>query len=150
MLLLLFHVDNDIYGLDLARIIEIVPLVELKVVPHAPELLAGIFNYRGTIVPVVDISRILSGRDSKPLLSTRIVVVGAKVNDKKIIFGILAERATETILCDENEFQEPGFDQENVKYLKNILLTDTGMIYMLDFEKLSSDNLFVSLDIKEI
>ena len=52
MLLLQFQAGNDRYGLDASRVIEVVPLVVFRPLPHADPCVAGLFNYRGTMLEV--------------------------------------------------------------------------------------------------
>ena len=59
MLLLVFRVAGDAYAVEAARVVEVVPRVELRALPHAPEALAGLFRYRGRMVPVIDLGVLL-------------------------------------------------------------------------------------------
>lgn len=75
MLVLQFRVGGDYYGLEGRTIIEVAPLVTLRSIPHAAAYVAGLFNYRGRLVPVIDLSALLIAVPSRPLMSTRIVLV---------------------------------------------------------------------------
>ena len=68
MLFLVFEIDNERYCLEVSRIIEITPIVIFRELPHAPAYISGVFNYRGVVVPVVDLSMLIAGRPSRPLL----------------------------------------------------------------------------------
>src|SRR3954451_8554304 len=59
MLLLTFRVSDDLYAVAAERVVEVVPRVELRPIPHAPACLAGLFNYRGKAVPVIDLGILL-------------------------------------------------------------------------------------------
>jgi methyl-accepting chemotaxis protein WspA len=50
MLLLQFQAGDDRYGLDVAEVIEVVPRVLFREIPHADCTVAGLINYRGTLV----------------------------------------------------------------------------------------------------
>ena len=75
MLMLLFHLENERYALESTQIIEVVPLIELKKQPHAPNYVSGVFNYRGQIVPVIDLCQLIQGKSCHTHLSTRIILV---------------------------------------------------------------------------
>ena len=75
MLFLLFQMGNDRYALEARRVVEVVPLLELKHLPQAPKGVAGIFNYRGHPVPAVDVSELTLGVPAVERLSTRIIIV---------------------------------------------------------------------------
>jgi chemotaxis-related protein WspB len=71
VLMLLLHIGKDVYAVDCDRVVEVVPLVVLKEIPHAPPHVAGVFDYRGRIVPVVDLCVILARRRCAARLSSR-------------------------------------------------------------------------------
>ena len=105
MLMVLFQLNNDRYAVDARYVIEIVPLVIFKSVPHAPEFVAGLFSYHGAMVPVLDLCRLMAQRECRPLLSSRIILLdygrlaGDSVGAGKRILGLLAERVTE--VCEK-------------------------------------------------
>ena len=71
-------------------------------VPAAPPGVAGLMNYRGEPVPIIDLSQLCCGRPACRLLSTRILLVRAPTppdrrSEPSISWiGLIAERATET------------------------------------------------------
>jgi chemotaxis-related protein WspB len=54
ILFLTFRIGDETYALDTADICEVLPLLRITRVPHAPSGVAGLINYRGRSVPVVD------------------------------------------------------------------------------------------------
>lgn len=133
MLLLIFQSGKDRYGLDASRIIEVAPFAALKQVPHAPAGMAGLLNYRGTVVPVIDLSTVLNGPPCRARLSTRIVLVdvGGDAAAPRIL-GFVAERVTETVACREEDLQAPGVTAPQAPYLGKILLDRQEMIQRID------------------
>lgn len=137
MLLLLFHAGPERFGLDCARIVEIVPLVHLRPIPHADAVCAGLLNYRGTSVPVVDLSRLLSGEASRPLLSTRIVLVDYRAETGEThVLGLMAERATEILRRRDEDFQPPGLAVADAPYLGEVLMDHQGTVQRIEIESL--------------
>ena len=142
MLLLLFWVGNDRFSLDTRQVIEVVPLVRLKNVPHTPEYVAGLFNYRGTIVPVIDLTSLLTGTLSKQQVSTRIILVPYIDSEKSSqTLGLMAERVTDTISCSEDDLHAPGIESENAEFLDRILFDNDGMIQLINLKKILPDTL---------
>src|SRR5512147_117280 len=118
MLLLLFEVGSNRFGIEASEIVEVIPLVSLKKVPHAPDCVAGLFNYHGQIVPVIDVNALLGERPARSLLSTRIILAKTReAGSGERLLGILAERATETLSCREEELQPPAISVEAAQYL---------------------------------
>jgi len=75
MLVVTFQVGTDHLALDVRRVREIVPCVRLQPVACSPPWLAGVFIYRGQIVPVIDLHHLLGVGDCPLHLSTRIILV---------------------------------------------------------------------------
>ncbi|MFM6003825.1 MAG: chemotaxis protein CheW [Sphaerospermopsis kisseleviana] len=75
MLMLLFQVNNQRYAIASQHIVEVIPLVNLTKLPHTPEYFAGVFKYRGRIIPVIDLCQLMSNQSCKEHLSTRIILI---------------------------------------------------------------------------
>src|SRR6185295_4564617 len=70
MLLIIFQVGKDRYGIEAQQIEEILPLVEFKSVPRAPAGIVGILNYHGRPVPVLDLTELATGEPSRSRMGT--------------------------------------------------------------------------------
>ena len=64
MLFLLFQMGEDRYAIEATQVLEVLPLVNFKRIPGAPSSMAGVFNYHGTPVPLIDLSELALGRPS--------------------------------------------------------------------------------------
>ncbi len=137
MLLLLFEIGSDRYCLDVARVVEVTPMVSFKKLPHAPDYVSGLVNYRGTIAPVIDLSALLGGAPSRPLFSTRIILVDFKGSDRSHhVLGLLAEKVTETISRREDDFQQAGITVEKTPFLGKVVFDGRGMIQRVEVEQI--------------
>ncbi len=147
MILILFQIGEDTFGLEASRIIEVVPLLVCREVPHVPEYVAGLVNYRGAVTPVIDLSVLHEGRPSRPLLSTRIIMTGFEDGEgKQYTLGVIAEQVTETFSCRRGDFQPPGVRSEGSRYLGDILLHEGRMIQLVTPERILSDEARKLLD----
>src|SRR5580693_10375802 len=81
MLLLTLTAGANRYAIDVTRVVELVPRVELRAIPHAPVFLAGLLGYRGTVIPVIDLGLLLGGAPCRDCLSTRIILVDDTPDD---------------------------------------------------------------------
>jgi chemotaxis-related protein WspB len=75
MLFLIFHLSAERYALDCRQIAAVLPERALKTLPGAPSWVAGVLDYRGAPVPVIDVPALALGRPAAHRLSTRIVLV---------------------------------------------------------------------------
>src|SRR5438105_12910415 len=123
MLFLLFQVGKDRYVLDASRVVEVVPLLELKSLRNAPKGLAGIFNYRGRPLLAVDLCELLLDAPSSERFSTRIIIIrfpdGARGEQ---IVGLIAEHATQVIRKEPSDFAHTGIPPHRPPYLGPIMI----------------------------
>ncbi len=135
MMLLLFKVREDRYGIDVKRIIEIMPNVPLQRIPKVPDYFAGLLNYRGDVVPVVDLSQLIDHCVSKPCLSTRIILIEPEGDGLRPL-GLLAEGATETIKVSEDAFSRTSVGVHGEAFVEGMIAHDAGMIRQINLENL--------------
>jgi len=137
VLFLLFQLGPDRYAIDTRRIAEVLPLVTLKQLPHAPAGVAGVFNYRGAPVPVVDLSAIALGRPSEPRLNTRILLVQCpNTNGGGCLLGVIVEHATEVVRRDVTDFVASGVANARAPYLGPVASDARGLTQWIDVETL--------------
>ena len=137
MLYIMFTIGSDRYALDSSHVVEIVPRVELWQVPKAPSYVAGVFRYRGQLVPVLDLCWLMHGQPCPARLSTRIVLVHSPdENGLSHILGLMVERVTDTLTADEVTFAPTGMATEDAPYLGDIATDAHGMIHRLRVEAL--------------
>jgi chemotaxis-related protein WspB len=137
MLILQFYLGDVMYVIKCERIKEVVPVVALKKIPHAPDCVVGLFNYRGTIVPVIDLRQFIYGSPCQLRLSTRIMLVDYPRKDQTLsILGIMAERVTEAVNKPATDFISPSIIMHDTPYLGGIMMEDKEMIHLLDLDLL--------------
>jgi chemotaxis-related protein WspB len=127
MLLLLFQAGACRYGIDACDVVEVIPPVACKSLPNAPSFVAGLVNYRGAVVPVVDLTCLLGGQPSQRRLSTRIILARYGGAGEHVL-GLLAEGVTETVSCREQDSQPSGIEVEGSPFLGSVLSDREGMI----------------------
>ena len=109
--------------------VEVIPRVSYREVHHVPEYVAGVFNYRGSIVPVIDLCRLIRGAPSKGYLSTRVMMVSYARPDGTLRYiGLMAERVIETLNRAETEFRDADIQAHEAPYLGGIITDKKGMI----------------------
>lgn len=142
MLLLLLNVGAERYALPAGEVVEVVPLAELRKLPHAPEYVAGLLHYRGAIAPVIDVSALAVGTPCRERLSTRIVVVDYPAPDgRKRPLGLMAERVTETRQVPDEDLASPGIEVAEAPYLGAVATVENEMIQLLRLDRLLPEDL---------
>ena len=142
MLFLLMQLDGDRYALDIRQVAAVLPLVELRTVPGAPDAVAGIIDYGGAPVPVIDLARLLANRPAHRRLGTRIVLVRY---EGEHTLGLIAERATETVRREPADFQPSGVTRSDPPHLGPVALDAMGPVHWIDVSRLLPGSLAESL-----
>jgi chemotaxis-related protein WspB len=75
MHLLTFAVGDGEYAIESRHVVEVLPMVAARPLPHSPAFLRGVFLHRGRLVPLVDLGLRLAGAAVRERLSTRVIVV---------------------------------------------------------------------------
>ncbi len=92
MKVLVFHIGRDRYGLPLAGIVRVLPLLELKQLPLTPDYVAGLMDLHGAPVPVIDLSRLAGLPAAAAQFDTRIIIVDYRApGGATHALGLLAE-----------------------------------------------------------
>src|SRR5689334_12535163 len=140
MLFLTFQLGKDCYALEANRVLEVLPLLELKRLPHAPKGLAGLINLRGRPVPTIDLNELTNGQPARERLTTRIIVIN-HIDDRggDQPLGLIAEYVTQTLRRDPADFVETGVTPSSAPYLGPVLLEASGPIQWLRTEGLVSE-----------
>ena len=143
MVILVLEIAGERYGVPARRVLEVIPAPVLRRLPGAPALTRGIFSYHGEIVPVIDLSSLLTGRPSRPLLSTRILIAKFQPSTmaKSFLLGFMAEHATDMIACRREDFQPAGVQGNGTPYAGDILACSDGLIQELDLDRVLSPEL---------
>ncbi|MEI6350405.1 MAG: chemotaxis protein CheW [Verrucomicrobiota bacterium] len=140
MIFLLFHIGTDRYAVEIRHVEQVLPQVKLKTIPQAAPGVAGVFNYHGAAVPVVDLNLMALGRPAQESLSTRLVVVHYPSADgTPKLLGMLAERATETARLEPKDFQATGVSSTGAPYLGPVINDGRGVIQWVEIGPLLSE-----------
>ncbi len=139
MISLLFQIGAERYAIEAGCVVEVLPRVKLKAIPQAAAAVAGVFNYHGSPVPVIDLSAMALDRPACDSLSTRLIVVRYCAADgRQKWLGLLAEMATETARYQRSDFQEAGASAAGSPYLGPVVSDARGIIQRVEVERLLS------------
>jgi purine-binding chemotaxis protein CheW len=98
-----FETRGRLYGIDVLQIREIVRCQEVTPLPRAPDLIEGVIDLRGVVIPVVDLGHALcrEGADQGP--GTRIAVLEVD----GMILGLRVDAAVDVISVEARDVDDP-------------------------------------------
>ena len=140
MKLLIFHIGADRYGLRLRDVVRVVPQLELKQVPLAPDAVAGLMDFHGQSVPVIDLCRASGLPACADHFDTRIIVVDYRAQeeeeprDASHLLGLRAERVLGVQDLDETRLASSGV--RAAPFLGQVASDAGGMLQLVELEQL--------------
>jgi chemotaxis-related protein WspB len=141
MLFLLFDLDAHRYAIAATAIAEVLARGPVKAVPSTPAWISGLIDYRGTLVPVIDLPRLALGRAARELRSTRLVLAyDDDTNDATPLpppdartptaplIGLILEHATQIRRIPREAFTDSGIDTPNARWLGPVARDEHGLV----------------------
>lgn len=91
-----FEANGRQYALDVTSVREIMRDGEITPLPNAPELIEGVMELRGGVIPVLNLARVLGGERSASTSGSRVVVLECD----GLLLGLIVEAATDVLSVD--------------------------------------------------
>ncbi|QUM79767.1 chemotaxis protein CheW [Moritella sp. 5] len=133
-----FKLENEIYGINVMQVQEVLRYTEIAPVPGAPNYVIGIINLRGNVVTVID-TRVRFGlMPSEVSENSRIVIIEAE----KQVIGILVDGVAEVVYLRSSEIDmapNVGTD-ESAKFIQGVSNRDGELLILVDLNKFLSDD----------
>lgn len=135
MQFLIFHLGQDRYGLSTRHVVRVLPLMAFKHIPHAPPHVAGLMNYHGTPVPVIDLGVLTRQVACPAQFDTRIVLTEFAADDGAThLLGLLVERVSHLDHIDPAAFSASGVSNVGAPYLGQVVATDGALLQLIELE----------------
>jgi purine-binding chemotaxis protein CheW len=133
-----FRLDNEIYGINVMLIQEVLRVTEIAPVPGAPNYVIGIINLRGNVVTVID-TRMRFGLPPKEMDdATRIVII--EVENQTV--GIVVDSVSEVVDVDASEIETaPNVgNDETARYIEGVVSRGDELLILVDLNKLLTED----------
>ncbi len=131
-----FSLEGHGYAVPLSQVERVVHAVEMAPLPKAPDIILGVINFSGRIIPVVDIRQ----RFRLPAKETEIYdfLIIARTSRREIAFT--AEAMAGVLDCPEEEFITAEKIVPGLEYVQGVMRLKDGLIFIHDLDQ------FLSLD----
>lgn len=137
---LLVTVGGKRFALDAGEVIEVLPVVAFRPAGTGPKWLLGLFNVRGALLPLVDLSIIVDGAPTELRLGSRIVVLrleGDLFEGATRSVGLLVPEVTGLAVRDFQAMgAHEGFSFAGAPHLGPTIVDDDGTLQLLRCRRL--------------
>jgi purine-binding chemotaxis protein CheW len=132
--LVVFTMDEQRYALQLVAVERVVRMVEVTPLPQAPQIVLGVINAQGRIIPVVDIRRRFRLPERDIRLSDHLLIARTARRTVALaldaVTGIVEPSAQAVITAEEIL---PGLE-----YVEGVMKLGDGLILIHDLDMLLS------------
>jgi len=128
--ILVFTLGEERYALPLAVVERIVRAVEVTPLPQAPEIVLGVINAQGRIIPVVDVHRRFRLPPHERRLGDRFII--ARTNRR--VMALVADDVAGIREITPQEMVSAKVDLPFAGYLRGVAKLEDGLVLISDLD----------------
>ena len=132
-----FKLGNEIYGVNVMQVREVLRYTDIAPVPGAPSYVLGIINLRGNVVTVIDTRSRFGIPPTDVTDNTRIMII----ESEKHVIGILVDSVAEVAdlnTADIDETPNVG-TEENAQFIAGVCNRKDDLLILIDLTKLFTE-----------
>ena len=133
--LVTFKLDDQEYGLSIENVVEVVRMVAITRIPRAPDVMEGIINLRGRVVPVINLRKRFGARARPKDLDTRLLV--ARIGGR--VIALIVDTVSEVLKLDAESLDASDAVATGVtQYLSAIGKLGDRLLLIVDLDAILS------------
>lgn len=131
---LVFTLDEQRYALYLSAVERVVRIVELTPLPESTDIVLGIINLQGRIIPVVNIRKRFNLPEREIEVSNQMIMAHTSKRVLALLVDAvegIVERPEQEVILAEKIFPE-------IEYIEGVVKLEDGLILIHDIERFLS------------
>jgi purine-binding chemotaxis protein CheW len=132
--LVIFTLDEQRYALSLSAVERAVRMVEITAMPQTPEIVLGVINAQGRIIPVVDIRRRFRLPARQPHPSDQLLI--ARTSKRAV--ALVVDAVSEVITLSGQEVVTGEMILAHLDYVTGVVKRPDGLILIHDLDRFLS------------
>ncbi|MBK5275687.1 MAG: chemotaxis protein CheW [Desulfuromonadales bacterium] len=134
--IIVFALDERRYALHLAMVLKTVRMVEITPLPKAPEMVLGVINFHGVVVPVLNMRQ-------RFRLPGRIAGLGDQLiiaRTARRLVALVVDGVSDVVSLPPEQLVDPAGILPRLEHVEGVALLEGGMVFIHDLDA------FLSLD----
>lgn len=127
---LVFEVEGHRYGVDTAFVQQIVRAVLPVRLPRAPDVIVGVINVRGSVVPLLDL-RLRFALPARPLRADEVFVI---VQAKTRLLALRGDRTTELLRVPVDRLTAITESSPRARFASGTAVLPDGLLVICDVD----------------
>ena len=132
-----FTIENNLYGINVAKVLEILVSSPVKPMPHAHPSVEGIFKPRDQVITVVDLPKYLLGVSSEK--GEKDLFIITNFNKMNIAFRVHTVVGISRISWTDIQKPDKAVSGGNESVATGIAQCGSNLVTILDFEKIIAE-----------
>ena len=149
---LTFRLGEEVFGLQIAKVREVLDYTSVTRVPQTPAFMRGVINLRGTVVPVVDMRLKFGLEETDWTVNTCIIIVEVELDNETTILGALADSVQEVMELGPEQIEPAPKIGTRLKteFIKGMGKVAEKFVILLNIDRVfSSEELVLVTDMQE-
>jgi purine-binding chemotaxis protein CheW len=132
--IIVFTLDEQSFALSLPVVIKVIHAIEIRHLPKAPEIITGIINVNGRIIPVADIRRRFGLEAHEIDLDDRLII--ADTGKREI--AILVDTLTGIMDIEPGQISAASESVPFAEHISGVAKLEDGLILIYDLDRFLS------------
>jgi purine-binding chemotaxis protein CheW len=136
-----FSIEDELFAINVFKSREIIEVPDITKVPGMPEMIRGVINIRGEIVPVLDLKFKFGDEKTELKRDTAIIITEMQNGEDVIPIGIIVDAAREVVTLEAEQIEPPPKIRTFIanNYIIGIGKTIDDFIIILNIDRILSD-----------
>jgi len=136
--LVTFQLGEELYGINIMDVKEIVRVQDVRTIPNAPAYVEGIFHLRSEIIPIINLHKRfhlkkVAVSEEDELLSGFVIL---DIDGMKL--GVIIDKVSRVITIEKEEIQPPPQMVSGIgaEYIQGVVRQENGYLIILEIRDL--------------
>jgi len=136
--LVTFQLGEELYGINIMDVKEIVRVQEVRAIPNAPTYVEGIFNLRSEIIPIINLHKRFHLKKSAEAEEDELVSAFIILNIDGMKLGIIIDKVSRVVTIEKDNIQPPPQMTSGIgaEYIKGVVRQENGYLIILNIRDL--------------
>lgn len=133
----IFTLDEEEYGFDVLKILEIMRLENIIPVPHSKDYFMGMVDVRGKVIPVIDLKKKLQIHQENSIKPDKLIIV--ETHNKRIGLAVDNVLSVMDFTPEEIDLGPPAVKSFHTKYILGIGKKQDKFIILINLSNLFTE-----------
>ena len=137
---LAFKLEDEDFAFDISKVREVLEFTTVTKVPQTPDMMKGVINLRGSVVPVIDMRIKFGMEETEKTVNTVIIIIELDLDDEMTQIGAVVDSVKEVMDLDAEHIEPPPKigTKLNTDFIKGMGKKDGQFIMILDIKTIFS------------